>query len=304
MERNGRHPKKSRDEIAAAYDSPPWWYDLRGFFILTFAYNSTLPRQLRFFRANFGPAHIEVACGTGTLLELVLRWRRWHGLPQVHIVGIDYAESMLAGARRRFAGRRDIELHHADVTDLPFPDASFDTANIANSIHCFPDVAGALREVLRVLKPGGTVAANVLLYPRGSWPLKQIANRINRWGMRKGILYAPYRVEQIRGHVMNAGFEITSETVAGNCCEFVAHKPPTDSAGSVSEDFSLPSQRILQPRGPRGLLRAIASARSQPPLKSRAGGYFAVARVPRWPPCDLGARTSRGRILARPEAEA
>src|SRR5207253_7871264 len=39
---------KSREEIAAAYSSPPLWYDIRGFFILTFAYNSTLPRQLRF----------------------------------------------------------------------------------------------------------------------------------------------------------------------------------------------------------------------------------------------------------------
>ena len=38
---------KSRDEIAAAYDSPPWWYDVRGFLILTFAYNSTITHQLR-----------------------------------------------------------------------------------------------------------------------------------------------------------------------------------------------------------------------------------------------------------------
>ena len=40
---------KTRDEIAAAYKSAPWWYDVRGFFILTFAYNSTLTPQLRFF---------------------------------------------------------------------------------------------------------------------------------------------------------------------------------------------------------------------------------------------------------------
>src|SRR6478672_3814286 len=73
---------KSRDEIAAAYVSPPWWYDVRGFFILTFAYNSTLTRQLRFFGPNFGPRHLEVACGTGTLLEMVLRWRKWKRLPQ------------------------------------------------------------------------------------------------------------------------------------------------------------------------------------------------------------------------------
>ena len=33
---------KTRDEIAEAYSSEPWWYDIRGFFILTFAYNSTI----------------------------------------------------------------------------------------------------------------------------------------------------------------------------------------------------------------------------------------------------------------------
>ena len=57
---------KSRDQIAEAYRSAPWWYDLRGFLILTFAYNSSLPRQVRFFGRNLGPRHIEIACGTGT----------------------------------------------------------------------------------------------------------------------------------------------------------------------------------------------------------------------------------------------
>lgn len=216
---------KSRDEIAAAYDSPAWWYDIRGFLILTFAYNSTLGRQLRFFSPNLGPEHIEVACGTGTLMELVLRWRKWKGLPQVHIVGIDYAESMLAGARVRFRRQANIQLHHADVADLPYPEASFDTANIANSIHCFSDVDGALRHIFRVLKPGGTLAANALLYPRGLWPFKEIAERINRWGIRKGILYTPYHQEEVRRHILDTGFEVASETVSGNCYEILARKP-------------------------------------------------------------------------------
>ena len=216
---------KSRSEIAAAYDSAPWWYDLRGFLILTFAYNTTLGWQLRFFGPNFGPAHIEVACGTGTLLDLVLRWRRWKRLPPTRIVAIDYAESMLAGARTRFREHPKIELRHADAAAIPYPDASFDTANIANSVHCFPDVDGALRDVFRVLKPGGTLAANVLLYPAGPRPLKAIASRINAWGMRKGILVSPYEREAIRRRVGDAGFEVESERVSGNCYGIVARKP-------------------------------------------------------------------------------
>jgi ubiquinone/menaquinone biosynthesis C-methylase UbiE len=215
---------KTRDEIAAAYDSPPWWYDLRGFFILTFAYNSTLTHQLRFFGPNFGPRHLEVACGTGTLLELVLRWRRWKGLPLGKVVGIDYAEPMLAGAVRRFAGRTDIELRHADVSLLPYADNTFDTVNIANAIHCFPDVDGALRDVFRVLKPGGTLAANVLLYPRGIWPFRRIAERLDSWGMRKGILHTPYERQGIRERIVKTGFEVLEEAVVGNCYDVRARK--------------------------------------------------------------------------------
>jgi ubiquinone/menaquinone biosynthesis C-methylase UbiE len=216
---------KSRDEIAAAYSAPPWWYDIRGFFILTFAYNSTLSRQLRFFGPNLGPRHLEVACGTGTLLDLVLRWRKWKQLPAVQVVGIDYAESMLAGAIKRFAKEPRVELHHADAAALPFPDASFDTASIANSLHCLPDVEGALADIQRVLKPGGTLAANVLLYPRGPWPLKGIAERINRWGVKKGILYTPYERDDIRQRIVDAGFTIESEAVSGNCYEILVRKP-------------------------------------------------------------------------------
>ncbi|MEO7558963.1 MAG: methyltransferase domain-containing protein [Nitrosospira sp.] len=216
---------KTRDEIAEAYASEPWWYDIRGFFILTFAYNSTLGAQLRFFGPHFGENHIEVACGTGTLLDLTLRWRRWKKLPDVKIIGIDYAESMLAGAKKRFAGNRQVVLQYADAANLPFDDGSFDTANVANAIHCFPTVDGALEDIFRVLKPGGTLAANILLYPRGIQPLKWIAGKINDWGIGKGILYTPYDREDIRRRICAAGFEIIQEFRSGNAYNVLAKKP-------------------------------------------------------------------------------
>lgn len=218
-------PTKSREEIAQAYSSEPWWYDVRGFLILTFAYRSTLWAQVRLFGGNIGPHHLEVAIGTGTLFDIILKWRKWKRLPSAHIVGIDYAEPMLAGAIHRFADQPNIELHHADVAALPFPDSSFDSANIANSVHCFPDVDAGFRDVFRVLKPGAPLAANVLLYARGPQPLRWIANKINAWGMRKGILFTPYQADDIRRRLQAAGFEIVREEIAGNTYNVIARKP-------------------------------------------------------------------------------
>lgn len=224
MMEDGKKSGKSRDEIALAYKSEPWWYDVRGFFILTFAYNSTLWQQLRFFGPNFGARHLEVACGTGTLLQMFLRWRQWKDLPKSDIVGVDYAESMLAGAMHRFKGKAGISFEHADAAAMPFDDASFDSINIANAVHCLPDVQGAIADMHRVLRPGGLLAANVLLHPRGWAPLRWIAERINTWGIGKGILVRPYAQQEVADYFKSAGFEIVHESVSGNCLNILARR--------------------------------------------------------------------------------
>lgn len=211
-------------KIDKAYSSPPWWYDIRGFCILTLSYQATLWEQIAFFSKNMKKEHLEIAMGTGTLLDYILKWRAFTKQPKVNITGFDYAESMLDGARKRFAGKPDVKLLRADATNLEFADNTFDSASIANAIHCFPEIMPSLKETLRVLKPGGTLAVNVLLYPRKQNLLGRTATAINNWGIKKGILITPYEQSDIDQKIKEAGFKIQSSFVSGNTYNVVAEK--------------------------------------------------------------------------------
>ena len=212
----------SPDTHEHAYASPTWWYDVRGFGILTFAYQGTLGQQLRFFTPNMKATHLEVAIGTGTLFQMILKRCRRAGTLPKRIVGIDYSAPMLEGAKRRFHRESFIELMQGTVCAMPIPDATFDSVNIANALHCFSDVSGALREIKRVMKPGATLAANILLYPRGIAPARGIANSINRWGMKKGILHTPFTEAEVLAHFSDAGYRIDTSFVKGNCLYLLA----------------------------------------------------------------------------------
>lgn len=213
------------EKLDVAYSSEPWWYDVRGFLILTFAYRSTLPSQIRLFSRNMGERHLEAAIGTGTLFEMILKWRKFRGAGPSLVTGFDYADRMLAGAKQRLGHYPGIELVKADIADLPFASASFDTANIANAVHCVPNVDAGFRELRRVLKPGGRLAGNVLLFPGGGGPLDRLATRINEWGMREGILKRPYTQQEIRYSLLECGFIFRDESVQGNCYNFVVETP-------------------------------------------------------------------------------
>jgi ubiquinone/menaquinone biosynthesis C-methylase UbiE len=87
-------------------------------------------------------------------------------VPRGRAVGVDPSETMLAMAGRRLrrpiaAGR--VELRLASAEALPFPDASFDAAYAANSVQFWPGPERSLREVRRVLRPGGTLLLAIRL---------------------------------------------------------------------------------------------------------------------------------------------
>jgi ubiquinone/menaquinone biosynthesis C-methylase UbiE len=87
-------------------------------------------------------------------------------LPSARIVGLDLSRRMLRRARRRVDP--GIALLQADITRLPFEDASFDVVTGHSFLYLLPDQRGAMKEIARVLRPGGTC---VFLEPRDKGPI-------------------------------------------------------------------------------------------------------------------------------------
>ena len=100
-----------------------------------------------------GDRVLDIACGTGIVASRVNLVSK----AECKIVGIDINEGMLNMARKNTA----IEWHLGSATELPFSDGSFDVVLCQQGLQYFPDRAAAMREMARVLVPGGRVSLNV-----------------------------------------------------------------------------------------------------------------------------------------------
>lgn len=111
-----------------------------------------------------GSRVLDVPCGGGVALR-GLRPRQ--GLDYV---AVDIAPTMLArtaAAARRRGVSDQVTTREADVVTLPFDDDAFDLVLSLTGLHCFPDPQGAVREVARVLRPGGRLVGSALVTDTG-----------------------------------------------------------------------------------------------------------------------------------------
>lgn len=126
------------------YQRNSGWYDMMGLL----QEKKFLPWRKRIWKQAVGPKILEVGMGTGRNLPLIPN--------NVEVTGIDLTPGMLEKAVRRASElglKADLQI--GDVQQLTFSDASFDNV-VATCVFCsVPDPILGLREIKRVLKPGG-----------------------------------------------------------------------------------------------------------------------------------------------------
>lgn len=145
------------DKIAARYDAMNR--------VLSFGLDRGWRRRtVRALALGDRPRVLDLATGTG---DLAVDIARFH--PDATVIGLDPSRQMLAIAQQKLATRRladRVTLVRGDAQHLPYRDGELDAATIAFGIRNVPDRLAALREMARVVRPGGRVAVLELGEPR------------------------------------------------------------------------------------------------------------------------------------------
>jgi demethylmenaquinone methyltransferase / 2-methoxy-6-polyprenyl-1,4-benzoquinol methylase len=137
------------DRIAPVYDA------------MNHAMSAGLDRRWRRLTAEAvvapGDRVLDACCGTG---DLALAAQAQGG----NVTGLDFSEGMLERARRKSS---DVEWIRGDLLRLPFQDAAFEAVTVGFGVRNVEDLDRALRELRRVLKPGGRLAILEIVRPHG-----------------------------------------------------------------------------------------------------------------------------------------
>jgi demethylmenaquinone methyltransferase/2-methoxy-6-polyprenyl-1,4-benzoquinol methylase len=120
---------------------------------------------------------LDVASGTAAV-AIQLAW----AMPERTVVGIDQSPEMLAAGRARIAraGLGDrVELREGRAESLPFADGEFDALTFTYLLRYVDDPLATMRELARVVRPGGVIAMQEFGLPRGVWrPLWELYVRV------------------------------------------------------------------------------------------------------------------------------
>jgi SAM-dependent methyltransferase len=117
-------------------------------------YSEPLAYQLADYAGvTAGQSGLDVGCGPGAMTAVLVE-----RLGSTHVAALDPSAPFVEAARSRFP---DVDIRLASAEDIPFEDARFDVTVAELVVHFMTDPVGGVREMARVTKPGGTVAACV-----------------------------------------------------------------------------------------------------------------------------------------------
>jgi SAM-dependent methyltransferase len=153
---------------------------------------------------DLGPEHylLDVGCGDGYLTTKFARSAR-------EVVGIDPDSKMLAVARTLHA-RSNIRFDNGIAEKLPYPDATFDRVVAVSVVEHFRDPATGLKEMARVLKPGGVLAISVdSLLPENS------PEAFRNWHAPRYHVTTYFRLDQIVEMIRASGLSPDRESLQG-----------------------------------------------------------------------------------------
>ncbi len=119
---------------------------------------------------------LDVGCGNGAFTEVIAQ-----RCAPASIDGIDPSLGQLAFARTRPA-TADARYRQGDAMHLPYPDHAFDVAVMALVIFFVPDPASGVAQMVRTVRPGGTVAAYAWDMHGGGFPLEPLTGELRRAG--------------------------------------------------------------------------------------------------------------------------
>lgn len=159
----------------------------------------------------------DLGCGTGKVSEALALFVR-------EVIAVDDSPAMLAAARERLAGYENVEVRSGDLERLPIDDQRLDAAVIFLVLHYLGDPGAALREVGRVLRPGGRLLI-VDMRPHDREEYRQVMGHhwlgfgegeLQRWSSEAGLegfRYLPLRPDpEARGPML---FAATARTPRG-----------------------------------------------------------------------------------------
>ena len=123
------------------------------------------PLLVEFARVGEGNVVLDIGCGTGALTLAAAT------IPSVRVTGIDPSSAFIQSAQLDDRGER-VRFEVGDASALRFRDATFDRAVSLLVLNFLPDPATAVKEMIRVTRPGGIVAAAVWDYGEGMQMLR------------------------------------------------------------------------------------------------------------------------------------